>query len=128
MRRALAEQIRRPFEALAAGGNLLCRRGQLVVVLAAKKVSLSQRKLNPPIASRPSRAKAWQRVTEGMQPAFGSRVGAAVAANTTPEVPMVADTEPGCNIPMPTRPRLDRLRRPPLVFPPSIPSGLPRFH
>src|SRR5580704_1092226 len=48
---------------------------------------------NPRPASLPSRARV-----------AGSRTGPAVAANTTPEVPIVALTAPGRTIPMRTAP------------------------
>ena len=44
---------------------------------------------------------AWQKV---WRRPLGSNVGSAVAAKTTPEVPMVAETEPGARMPMPTAP------------------------
>ncbi len=41
---------------------------------------------------------AWQKV---WRRPLGSSVGVAVAAKTTPDVPIVAETEPGVRMPMP---------------------------
>src|SRR5579863_10353523 len=73
--------------------------------MPAKNVSFSQRKLNPADCVTPitchNPGTAWQNVCSLP---FGSFVGSDVAANTTPDVPIVADTDPGCKIPMPTAP------------------------
>ena len=68
-------------------------------------VSRSQRSdspapwVTPMTCQRPG--TAWQNVCTRPR---GSRAGRSVAANTTPEVPMVALTAPGRTMPIPTAP------------------------